>query len=105
SAHELAAALEDIGRFVGEFAAPFEQLFAAVEHFLAGIRQDFPALFGLLGDKAARVPPALRSVQERNGGAHCRAYQKPSNADSTIFTGHVLLLKMIPRQLYRVMLE
>ena len=64
SAHEFAAALENIGSFIGKLAAAVEQLFSAVHHIFTRIYQDFSALLGLLGDQAARILTALRGVEQ-----------------------------------------
>src|SRR3954462_2406499 len=94
SADQLASALENIGGFVGQLASAVEQLFAAVQNFLTGIRESFSALLALLDDEPARIFPALRRIEKRDCGAYRRAYQKPSDADRIVFTGH----KFTPKQ-------
>jgi hypothetical protein len=92
SADELPAPLENIGGFIGKLPAAVEQLFSTVQGLFARVNQNFSALLGLLGDEAARILSALRSVEQRYGCAYRCAHQKPCEANSTVFTGHIYLL-------------
>jgi len=95
SADELAAALKDVGGFVSQLRGRDRTALAAIEHFFARVRQNFPALLGPLGEKLPRFPTALWRIKQRDGGADSRAYQKPRNADSTIFTAILFLPKEV----------
>src|SRR5215471_19598797 len=90
SSDKLAAALENFGSFVGKLTAAVEKVFPTLEHVLARIHQSFPALFGLLRDQASRIPAALRSVEQSDGGPDGRPDQEPRNANAAVLTGHIL---------------
>src|SRR6185436_9024506 len=62
---ELAAALEEVGGVIDQFAPALEHVLARVGDILAGRFDGFPALLGFIGNQLARILAALRGVKDR----------------------------------------
>src|SRR5579884_4252769 len=75
--YQLAATLEHVGSFVGEFASAVVHVLAAFEEVPALVSQSLTALVGLFGDFAPHFVPRRGSVQYRDRGADRGASNEP----------------------------